>query len=127
MFPRNFLQSSERPEVIENTIQSFRQAAEHGADFVEFDVQLTQDLVPVIYHDFHTCVFAERAAGGPSVPHKVFLKDLSLKDLRRLKLEHVKACKGGVKGKCPGGELDRAFPTLEEVSFVLCLPGHGFE
>lgn len=23
-----------------------------GADFVEFDVQLSKDLVPVIYHDF---------------------------------------------------------------------------
>ena len=23
-----------------------------GADFVEFDVQLSRDLVPVVYHDF---------------------------------------------------------------------------
>jgi glycerophosphodiester phosphodiesterase len=36
----------------ENTIQSFIAAANLGANYVEFDVQLTKDLVPVIYHDF---------------------------------------------------------------------------
>jgi len=36
----------------ENTIQSFISAANLGAEYVEFDVQLTKDLVPVIYHDF---------------------------------------------------------------------------
>lgn len=36
----------------ENTMQSFVAAANLGASYVEFDVQLTKDLVPVIYHDF---------------------------------------------------------------------------
>lgn len=36
----------------ENTLQSFIAAANLGATYVEFDVQLTKDLVPVIYHDF---------------------------------------------------------------------------
>ncbi|TVY64324.1 Glycerophosphodiester phosphodiesterase GDE1 [Lachnellula suecica] len=36
----------------ENTLQSFIAAANLGAEYVEFDVQLTKDLVPVIYHDF---------------------------------------------------------------------------
>jgi glycerophosphodiester phosphodiesterase len=36
----------------ENTIQSFITAANLGASYVEFDVQMTKDLVPVIYHDF---------------------------------------------------------------------------
>ncbi|THC92087.1 hypothetical protein EYZ11_008440 [Aspergillus tanneri] len=35
----------------ENTIESFLSAAKQGATFVEPDVQLTRDLVPVIYHD----------------------------------------------------------------------------
>ncbi|EFR04045.1 glycerophosphodiesterase GDE1 [Nannizzia gypsea CBS 118893] len=35
----------------ENTIQSFMSAANLGASHVEFDVQLTRDLVPVLYHD----------------------------------------------------------------------------
>ena len=36
----------------ENTLESFIAAANLGATYVEFDVQLTKDLVPVIYHDF---------------------------------------------------------------------------
>jgi len=36
----------------ENTMQSFIAAANLGASYVEFDVQLTKDHVPVIYHDF---------------------------------------------------------------------------
>lgn len=36
----------------ENTLLSFITAAKLGAAYVEFDVQLTKDYVPVIYHDF---------------------------------------------------------------------------
>ncbi|KAK6587112.1 hypothetical protein PZA11_000402 [Diplocarpon coronariae] len=36
----------------ENTLQSFVAATNLGASYVEFDVQLTKDHVPVIYHDF---------------------------------------------------------------------------
>jgi glycerophosphodiester phosphodiesterase len=38
--------------VIENTLLSFDTAYKHGLKFVEFDVHVTQDGVPVIYHDF---------------------------------------------------------------------------
>ena len=37
----------------ENTFQSFLTAINRGACGVEFDVQLTKDYHPVIYHDFH--------------------------------------------------------------------------
>lgn len=36
----------------ENTVESFIAAASLGASYVEFDVQLTKDYVPVVYHDF---------------------------------------------------------------------------
>ncbi|KNC99854.1 uncharacterized protein SPPG_05227 [Spizellomyces punctatus DAOM BR117] len=36
----------------ENTLLSFITAGALGAEYVEFDVQLTKDLVPVLYHDF---------------------------------------------------------------------------
>lgn len=36
----------------ENTLPSFIAAANLGAHYVEFDVQLTKDHVPVVYHDF---------------------------------------------------------------------------
>lgn len=35
----------------ENTVKSFLNAAHKGATFVEFDVQVTKDGVPVIWHD----------------------------------------------------------------------------
>ncbi|KAI9795247.1 MAG: Glycerophosphocholine phosphodiesterase [Candelina submexicana] len=40
-------------QIGENTFQSFLTAIDRGACCVEFDVQLTKDYYPVIYHDFH--------------------------------------------------------------------------
>jgi hypothetical protein len=39
-------------QIGENTVLSLVTAASLGAEYVEFDVQLTKDLVPVIYHDW---------------------------------------------------------------------------
>lgn len=47
-------------EVRENTIASIKKACAFGADMVEFDVQLSKDNVPVIYHDFHVCIAMKR-------------------------------------------------------------------
>ncbi|KAL5717409.1 glycerophosphodiester phosphodiesterase [Ranunculus cassubicifolius] len=49
----NMLQSSDRrmKEIKENTIMSFNAAGKHQVDFVEFDVQVTSDDCPVIFHD----------------------------------------------------------------------------
>ena len=46
------LASNKSLQLGENTLQSFIAAANLGANYVEFDVQLTKDHVPVIYHDF---------------------------------------------------------------------------
>ncbi|MFX0137880.1 MAG: glycerophosphodiester phosphodiesterase [Candidatus Hodarchaeota archaeon] len=40
-------------EAPENTFQAFQQAIESGADAIEFDVRLTSDGIPVIYHYFY--------------------------------------------------------------------------
>ncbi|CAF9920731.1 Glycerophosphocholine phosphodiesterase [Imshaugia aleurites] len=39
-------------QIGENTVQSFLTATSLGASCVEFDVQLTKDCLPVIFHDF---------------------------------------------------------------------------
>ena len=39
-------------QVVENSVLSMVTAASLGAEYVEFDVQLTRDLKPVIYHDW---------------------------------------------------------------------------
>ncbi|RMD43566.1 hypothetical protein DV735_g1559, partial [Chaetothyriales sp. CBS 134920] len=49
---KNFAAGRRSLQLGENTIQSFIAAANLGAQYVEFDVQLTKDHVPVIYHDF---------------------------------------------------------------------------
>lgn len=49
---KNFGSGRRSLQLGENTVQSFIAAANLGASYVEFDVQLTKDHVPVIYHDF---------------------------------------------------------------------------
>jgi len=61
MIPSQFLRKENRPLCIahrgasllapENTLASFAKAVELGADLIEFDVQLTHDEVPVVFHD----------------------------------------------------------------------------
>lgn len=41
---------------VENTIESFREAYNRGAQMVEFDVVLTKDRIPIVYHDFVFCI-----------------------------------------------------------------------
>lgn len=49
---KNFAPGRRSLQLGENTIESFVSAANLGAEYVEFDVQLTKDHVPVVYHDF---------------------------------------------------------------------------
>ncbi|CAJ0609037.1 unnamed protein product [Cylicocyclus nassatus] len=75
----------------ENTIHSLSEAARKGADYVEFDVQLTKDMQPVIYHDFHVMVEVagrKRDLFGQVRHHQLAIKDLSLDQLHLLHLEH---------------------------------------
>uniref|UniRef100_A0A8C4I4T6 Glycerophosphocholine phosphodiesterase 1 n=1 Tax=Dicentrarchus labrax TaxID=13489 RepID=A0A8C4I4T6_DICLA len=46
--------STHAAKIRENTIASFKSAANHGAAYVEFDVHLSKDDVPIVYHDL-TC------------------------------------------------------------------------
>ena len=46
-----------------------RDAIQHGADMVEFDVQVSKDLVPVIYHEFRLCVQTRSKQGRYSQTH----------------------------------------------------------
>jgi glycerophosphoryl diester phosphodiesterase len=59
----------------ENTRIGFEKALEAGAEFVELDVQLSQELVPVLYHDSDT----ERISG---VSGSLF--DLTLPEVKEL-------------------------------------------
>lgn len=41
-----------KASLAENTLLSFKTAVEKGADFIEFDVNLTKCKTPIVYHDF---------------------------------------------------------------------------
>lgn len=81
---------------IENTMEAFRSAYLAGCDMVEFDVQLTRDGVPVVFHD-DDC---GRLAGRNGYVH-----DMDWKELRTLAMR---------SWGNPGGEAGYRIPSLEE-------------
>ncbi|CAO4364288.1 unnamed protein product [Caenorhabditis nigoni] len=118
----------------ENTIHSLNTAAKNGADYVEFDVQLTKDRIAVIYHDFHVLVSVARRDGHALPPptmtreqldssnldfHELPVKDLKLSQLKLLMLDHLSfpQKKENVKKLVEVSEEEedfKPFPTLVE-------------
>jgi glycerophosphoryl diester phosphodiesterase len=67
-----------------------KKAASAGADLVEFDVQLSKDLVPVLYHDFHVCIAMKRKKHlGEHDMLELPVKDLTLEQLQHLKVWYI--------------------------------------
>lgn len=60
----------------ENTVLSFALAGGSSADYVEFDVQLSSDLVPVVYHDFQLFVKLRGVSGPFKVRANVLTRGL---------------------------------------------------
>ncbi|MCV4733058.1 glycerophosphodiester phosphodiesterase family protein, partial [Escherichia coli] len=70
-------------KVQENTIASLRNAASHGAAFVEFDVHLSKDLVPVVYHDLTCCLTMKRKyEADPVELFEIPVKELTFDQLQ---------------------------------------------
>ncbi|MBZ3880348.1 Glycerophosphocholine phosphodiesterase GPCPD1 [Sciurus carolinensis] len=81
-------------KVQENTIASLRNAASHGAAFVEFDVHLSKDFVPVVYHDLTCCLTMKKKYDADPVElFEIPVKELTFDQLQLLKLAHVTALK----------------------------------
>jgi len=74
--------------VSENTLASFKGAFQLGFDFVEFDVQLSKDKIPVVYHDFQVAITLKRK-GQQAELFVVPVKDLTLPQLQSLKIYHA--------------------------------------
>lgn len=60
----------------ENTIDSIILAKELGLDWVEFDVKISKDLIPIIFHDNSL----ERTTNGKGLPINFLYKDLKKLD-----------------------------------------------
>lgn len=80
----------------ENTVQSFIAAANLGASYVEFDVQLTKDHVPVIYHDF---LVSETGIDAP-------VHTLTLEQFLQLGTNHQPSQATGTIGKDEWGNVN---------------------
>jgi len=80
----------------ENTIGALRAALENGAQFVEFDVQLTAEGVPVVFHDEHL----QRMTGDHRRIMEVALHDLP-----------------SIPGA--GSQIKEGIPTVNEVAAFL--------
>ena len=77
----------------ENTLSAFESALQFGYSFVELDVQLSKDGVPVVIHDYTV----DRVTD-----HKGKVKDYTLAELKQMKI-----------GK------DETIPTLEEAMLLM--------
>uniref|UniRef100_A0A6Q2YJD7 Glycerophosphocholine phosphodiesterase 1 n=1 Tax=Esox lucius TaxID=8010 RepID=A0A6Q2YJD7_ESOLU len=72
----------------ENTIASFKSAANHGAAYVEFDVHLSKDCVPIVYHDLTCCISTKKKGDKHSLElFEVPVKDLTYDQLQQLKVK----------------------------------------
>ncbi|XP_053609885.1 glycerophosphocholine phosphodiesterase GPCPD1-like isoform X1 [Plodia interpunctella] len=109
--------NKEGNNIRENTVASLKKAAASGADLLEFDVQLSKDMIPVIYHDFHVCISMKRKKEVEfSEMLELPVKDLTLEQLQKLKVYHL------VEGRNheilffdEDLEEHQPFPTLEDV------------
>ena len=71
-----------KPSVVhENTLLSFETARRRGVSFIELDVQLTRDNVPIVWHDF---CFTLRLGPGSDDAFKIPVADVDLSTLRRI-------------------------------------------
>eukprot|EP00877_Chromochloris_zofingiensis_P002794 jgi/Chrzof1/12515/Cz06g37010.t1 len=118
--------------------QSFLAAASAGASFVEFDVQVTRDGVPVIWHD-DTIQF-----GNPSNPNSKATADITLEEIKSLSNATTNPTAADSSDKSVVRSfwdlatfkrtpvqpwqcgVDDSFPTLEEV-FHAIHPTVGFD
>lgn len=86
----------------ENTLQSFERAISAGADYLESDIQVTQDQVPVLFHDGDL----KRLLGK-----KTLISNLTLAQLKEIRLPHA--------GQIP--TLSEALTAFPDVKFNLDL------
>ncbi|KAJ4306986.1 Glycerophosphocholine phosphodiesterase [Collariella sp. IMI 366227] len=128
------LMSNRSLQLGENTVPSFIAAANLGAQYVEFDVQLTKDHVPVIYHDF---LVSETGFDAPVHTQRSMSMDFSnyhhpatryhqTKTAMEERMKHTRDFKAkGFKANSRGNFIQAPFATLEDL-FRQLPPSVGF-
>ncbi|KAM6992472.1 glycerophosphocholine phosphodiesterase GPCPD1 isoform 2-T2 [Tautogolabrus adspersus] len=122
--------AAKHQRVRENTIASFKSAAQHGAAYVEFDVHLSKDAVPIVYHDLTCCISTKKKNDKTSLELiEVPVKDLTFDQLQLLKLVHATAIKEDIDKDLLDDEEEvdehQPFPSLSQI--FQAIPEHvGF-
>uniref|UniRef100_A0A1L8ECH6 Putative conserved secreted protein n=1 Tax=Haematobia irritans TaxID=7368 RepID=A0A1L8ECH6_HAEIR len=103
--------------IIENTVASMIATGEMGGDIVEFDVQLTKDLIPIIYHDFfvYVCIESKTPTSKDDLI-EVLIKDVTYEQLKDLTTYQVVSSKivEYPSHNSVEDENHRLFPTFED-------------
>ncbi|XP_065221640.1 glycerophosphocholine phosphodiesterase GPCPD1-like [Planococcus citri] len=101
----------------ENTIGSFKSAGQCGAHLIEFDVQLTNDLVPTIYHDFHVLLDVRKKEQMDQNSRKMVFPfhKLRYEELKDFKVHHVNESNLTFSFENDDQEEYSPFPSLEQV------------
>lgn len=116
------LTSNKSLQLGENTLPSFIAAANLGAQYVEFDVQLTKDHVPVIYHDF---LVSETGIDAPV--HTLTLEQfLHINPDTRRGPRHTSSTKPVAEGE-PGGFRARSNSLAPPRSQSMGFAGSGLQ
>ncbi|XP_013098510.2 glycerophosphocholine phosphodiesterase GPCPD1 [Stomoxys calcitrans] len=103
--------------IMENTVATMIATGEMGADIVEFDVQLTKDLVPIIFHDFYVYVCIEsKTPTSKDDLIQVLIKDVTYEQLRDLTTYQLVGSKivEYASHNSVEDENHRLFPTFED-------------
>lgn len=105
----------------ENTIASLKKAALNGADMLEFDVHITKDGIPIVYHDYHVNILSNTTIssypkyGSDLIP--ILIKDLTYDELKNLKTYHLND--DGIIHQTPNfhnlNNESNLFPKLEDI------------
>ncbi|KAJ8275391.1 hypothetical protein COCON_G00100160 [Conger conger] len=111
--------AAKHTKVRENTIASFKSAASHGAAYVEFDVHLSKDFIPIVYHDLTCCISTKKKNDKHSLElFEVPVKDLTFHQLQLLKLAHATAMKVNEQDSQDEEEYiaeHQPFPSLDQI------------
>lgn len=104
----------------EHTLEAKAMAHAMGAPFIEQDVVLSQDDIPVVLHDIHVDTISDVATRFPDrkrADGRYYALDFTLAELKQLRVCERFSAKTGQQvfpGRFPKGRSSFQIPTLEE-------------
>jgi glycerophosphocholine phosphodiesterase GPCPD1 len=101
---------------IENTIESFKEAYNRGAQMVEFDIVLTKDKIPIVFHDFVFCI-NQLQEGSTDQYLSIAVNQLTYDEIKNYRIysHKIKANQQKSNHNRDSFTSKQMFPTLKEM------------